>query len=76
MIYTYSEGCAFSSHFLDQWLMSKVFLVVFSCMQGARHYLARARAALKYIVLALSGHMDDILAKYKVLHHSFPFSLS
>lgn len=37
--------------------------------QGARHSLARARAALKYIVLALSGHMDDILGKYKVPSH-------
>lgn len=34
--------------------------------KGARHSIARARAALKYIILALSGHMDDILAKYKV----------
>lgn len=37
--------------------------------QGARHSLAQARAALKYIVLALSGHMDDILGKYKVPSH-------
>ncbi|RVW23087.1 hypothetical protein CK203_099975 [Vitis vinifera] len=34
-------------------------------IQGARHSLAHARAAIKYIVLALSGHMDDILARYK-----------
>lgn len=37
--------------------------------QGARHFPSRARAALKYIVLALSGHMDDILGKYKVLFY-------
>lgn len=35
-------------------------------LQDAKHSLARARAALKYIVLAISGHMDDILGKYKV----------
>jgi len=35
--------------------------------QGAHHSFARARAALKYIVLALSGVMDDILVKYKVI---------
>ncbi|XP_020553359.1 uncharacterized protein LOC105173395 isoform X2 [Sesamum indicum] len=34
-------------------------------IQGARLSLSRARAALKYIVLALSGNMDDIMAKYK-----------
>lgn len=36
--------------------------------QDAHNSLIRARAALKYIVLALSGHMDDILGKYKVLN--------
>ncbi|KAL6515007.1 hypothetical protein OROGR_020586 [Orobanche gracilis] len=34
-------------------------------IQGARHSFYRGRAALKYIVLALSGNMDDIMAKYK-----------
>ncbi|KAM7273540.1 hypothetical protein ACFE04_028204 [Oxalis oulophora] len=34
-------------------------------MQGACYNTTRARAALKYIVLALSGHMDDIMGKYK-----------
>ncbi|KAG2381063.1 uncharacterized protein HKW66_Vig0204360 [Vigna angularis] len=34
-------------------------------IQDAHNSLVRARAALKYIVLALSGHMDDILGKYK-----------
>ncbi|KAK2405981.1 hypothetical protein QL285_041771 [Trifolium repens] len=34
-------------------------------IQDAHNSLIRARAALKYIVLALSGHVDDILGKYK-----------
>ncbi|KAL0374096.1 UNVERIFIED_CONTAM: hypothetical protein Sradi_3325300 [Sesamum radiatum] len=34
-------------------------------IQGARLSFLRARAALKYIVLALSGNMDDIMGKYK-----------
>ncbi|XP_022718696.1 uncharacterized protein LOC111276964 isoform X3 [Durio zibethinus] len=44
-------------------------------IQGARHTMAhaRARAALKYIVLALSGHMDDILGKYKEVKHNILF---
>ncbi|KAJ6379744.1 hypothetical protein OIU76_016402 [Salix suchowensis] len=44
-------------------------------IQGARHSLAQARAALKYIVLALSGHMDDILGKYKEVKHRILFLL-
>ncbi|PKI63453.1 hypothetical protein CRG98_016120 [Punica granatum] len=36
-----------------------------SIVQGASHSLPHARAALKYILLALSGHMDDLLGKYK-----------
>ncbi|KAJ9680144.1 hypothetical protein PVL29_019433 [Vitis rotundifolia] len=44
-------------------------------IQGARHSLAHARAALKYIVLALSGHMDDILARYKEAKHKILFLL-
>jgi len=32
----------------------------------AGQYLARSRAALKYVVLAISGHMDDVLTEYKV----------
>ncbi|KAK2967245.1 hypothetical protein RJ640_016037 [Escallonia rubra] len=44
-------------------------------IQGARHSLGRARAALKYIVLALSGHMDDIMAKYKEVKHQILFLL-
>ncbi|KAA8520331.1 hypothetical protein F0562_014587 [Nyssa sinensis] len=42
-------------------------------IQGARHSCARARAALKYIMLALSGHMDDIIAKYKEVKHRVLF---
>ncbi|XP_075644517.1 uncharacterized protein LOC142615660 isoform X3 [Castanea sativa] len=42
-------------------------------IQGSRHSLTRARAALKYIVLALSGHMDDVLRKYKEVKHRILF---
>ncbi|MCD7446892.1 hypothetical protein HAX54_018863 [Datura stramonium] len=42
-------------------------------IQGARYSFARARAALKYIVLALSGVMDDILVKYKDAKHQVLF---
>ncbi|XP_055817723.1 uncharacterized protein LOC129886866 isoform X2 [Solanum dulcamara] len=42
-------------------------------IQGAHHSFARARAALKYIVLALSGVMDDILVKYKDAKHQVLF---
>ncbi|ONK73734.1 uncharacterized protein A4U43_C04F34700 [Asparagus officinalis] len=44
-------------------------------IQGASHSIARARAALKYILLALSGHMDDVLAKYKENKHKILFLL-
>ncbi|XP_015577755.2 uncharacterized protein LOC8282035 isoform X1 [Ricinus communis] len=44
-------------------------------IQGARYSPAHARAALKYIVLALSGHMDDILGKYKEVKHKILFLL-
>ncbi|KAG8363536.1 hypothetical protein BUALT_Bualt19G0032600 [Buddleja alternifolia] len=42
-------------------------------IQGARFSFSRARAALKYIVLALSGNMDDIMAKYKDAKHQILF---
>ncbi|XP_031114054.1 uncharacterized protein LOC116017589 isoform X1 [Ipomoea triloba] len=42
-------------------------------IQGARHSFAQARAALKYIVLALSGHMDEVLSKYKDAKHRLLF---
>ncbi|XP_051144595.1 uncharacterized protein LOC127260737 isoform X2 [Andrographis paniculata] len=42
-------------------------------IQGVRHSFSRARAALKYIVLALSGNMDDIIAQYKDAKHRILF---
>ncbi|KAI4356168.1 hypothetical protein L6164_000211 [Bauhinia variegata] len=42
-------------------------------IQDAHHSIVRPRAALKYIVLALSGHMDDILGKYKEVKHRILF---
>ncbi|KAL9245193.1 hypothetical protein vseg_018871 [Gypsophila vaccaria] len=34
-------------------------------IKGESHSLVRVRAALKYLVLALSGYMDEVLAEYK-----------
>ncbi|XP_027334716.1 uncharacterized protein LOC113849198 isoform X2 [Abrus precatorius] len=42
-------------------------------IQDAHNSPVRARAALKFIVLALSGHMDDILGKYKEVKHKILF---
>ncbi|XP_013443976.2 uncharacterized protein [Medicago truncatula] len=42
-------------------------------IQDAHNSLIRARAALKYIVLALSGHVDDILGKFKEVKHRILF---
>ncbi|PIN21717.1 hypothetical protein CDL12_05591 [Handroanthus impetiginosus] len=42
-------------------------------IQGARLSFSRARAALKYIVLALSGNVDDIMEKYKEAKHRILF---
>ncbi|KAF5749271.1 hypothetical protein HS088_TW04G01236 [Tripterygium wilfordii] len=44
-------------------------------IQSAQHSPARARAALKYVVLALCGHMDEILGKYKEVKHKVLFLL-
>ncbi|CAI0395182.1 unnamed protein product [Linum tenue] len=44
-------------------------------IQGAALCIVRARAALKYIVLGLSGHMDDIMGKYKDVKHQILFLL-
>ncbi|KAL3815181.1 hypothetical protein ACJIZ3_016449 [Penstemon smallii] len=44
-------------------------------IQGAHLSLPHALASLKYIVLALSGHMDDIMAKYKDANHRILFLL-
>lgn len=38
---------------------------VLGIIQGSRQSIAQARAALKYVVLALSGHVDDVLSMYK-----------
>ncbi|KAJ0989796.1 hypothetical protein J5N97_008152 [Dioscorea zingiberensis] len=44
-------------------------------IQGARQSTSRSRAALKYVILALSGHMDDVLPKYKEFKHNLLFLL-
>ncbi|OEL13670.1 hypothetical protein BAE44_0025313 [Dichanthelium oligosanthes] len=44
-------------------------------IQEAGQYLARSRAALKYAVLAISGHMDDVLTEYKEVMHKLLFIL-
>ncbi|XP_027083960.1 uncharacterized protein [Coffea arabica] len=46
---------------------------LFTELQGAQVLFARARAALKYLVLALSGKVDDIMAKYKDVKHQILF---
>ncbi|GJN20249.1 hypothetical protein PR202_gb07602 [Eleusine coracana subsp. coracana] len=43
--------------------------------QEAGRSLARSRAALKYFVLAISGHMDDVLTEYKEVVHKLLFIL-
>ncbi|XP_031267356.1 uncharacterized protein LOC116125781 isoform X1 [Pistacia vera] len=60
-------------------VVAKIDLVVelvedlLGTIQGACHSGTRARAALKYIVVALSGQMDDILGKYKEVKHKILF---
>ncbi|GJV09636.1 armadillo-type fold protein [Tanacetum coccineum] len=44
-------------------------------IHGAHNAMSKARVALKYIVLALSGHMDDVMAKYKDVKHQILFLL-
>ncbi|KAL6905413.1 hypothetical protein ACP4OV_003014 [Aristida adscensionis] len=44
-------------------------------IQAAGQSLARSRAALKYVVLAISGHMDDVLTEYKEVKHKLLFIL-
>ncbi|XP_066387255.1 LOW QUALITY PROTEIN: uncharacterized protein [Miscanthus floridulus] len=46
-----------------------------SIIQEAGQSLARSRAALKYVVLAISGHMDDVLTEYKEVMHKLLFVL-
>ncbi|KAJ4721404.1 Galactose-binding domain-like, Armadillo-type fold protein [Melia azedarach] len=72
------------SGLLAPWMaqvVAKVDLIVelvedlLGTIQGACHSPSRARAALKYVVLALSGHMDDLLGKYKEVKHKILFLL-
>ncbi|KAK9120349.1 hypothetical protein Syun_017966 [Stephania yunnanensis] len=42
-------------------------------IQGSLYSVTRAQAAIKYVILALSGHMDDVLPKYKVVKHKILF---
>lgn len=44
-------------------------------IQGVGQSLPRSRAALKYILLAVSGNMDDVLAEYKEVKHKILFIL-
>ncbi|KAK1324320.1 hypothetical protein QJS10_CPA01g03048 [Acorus calamus] len=44
-------------------------------IQGANQSIDRAHAALKYIILALSGHVDDKMAKFKEVKHKLLFLL-
>ncbi|XP_020093990.1 uncharacterized protein LOC109714019 isoform X4 [Ananas comosus] len=46
-----------------------------SVIQGNRQSITRSRAALKYVILAISGHMDDVLAEYKEVKHKLLFLL-
>ncbi|CAN6487089.1 unnamed protein product [Victoria cruziana] len=48
-------------------------LPIIQDFQGGHYSIERAIAALKYIMLALSGSMDDILAKYKEIKHKLLF---
>ncbi|CAA7403903.1 unnamed protein product [Spirodela intermedia] len=42
-------------------------------IQGGSESIVHFRSALKYIILALSGYVDDILAKYKEVKHKVLF---
>lgn len=42
-------------------------------IQAGQEAPAQARAVLLYIMLALSGHVDDILSKYKTVKHKLLF---
>ncbi|KAJ3681587.1 hypothetical protein LUZ60_014160 [Juncus effusus] len=42
-------------------------------IQAARQYFNRSKAALKYVILAISGHMDDLLPQYKDSKHKILF---
>lgn len=70
------------SSVLAPWMprvIAKVDLVIelledlLGVIQNARHSLDHARAALKYILLALSGYFDDVLGNYKEAKHKILF---
>ncbi|KAI4338732.1 hypothetical protein MLD38_023753 [Melastoma candidum] len=60
-------------------VIAKVDLVVelledlLETLQAAVHSLSKARAALKYVLLAISGHVDDVLGMYKDVKHKILF---
>ncbi|CAN6487088.1 unnamed protein product [Victoria cruziana] len=54
-------------------LTMELFEDLLPIIQGGHYSIERAIAALKYIMLALSGSMDDILAKYKEIKHKLLF---
>ncbi|OAY73554.1 hypothetical protein ACMD2_02487 [Ananas comosus] len=51
------------------------YLSSYSPSHGNRQSITRSRAALKYVILAISGHMDDVLAEYKEVKHKLLFLL-
>ncbi|XP_022147021.1 uncharacterized protein LOC111016058 isoform X2 [Momordica charantia] len=70
------------SSVLAPWMprvIAKVDLVIelledlLGVIQSARQSLDHARAALKYILLALSGYFDDVLGSYKEVKHKILF---
>ncbi|KAL8144385.1 hypothetical protein V2J09_017417 [Rumex salicifolius] len=42
-------------------------------VQGGQHPSIHARSAILYVILALSGYMDDLMAKFKEVKHSILF---
>ncbi|KAG8092705.1 hypothetical protein GUJ93_ZPchr0012g20199 [Zizania palustris] len=54
---------------------NQMTLFLFNVDQGVGQSLARSRAALKYMALAISGHMDDVLTEYKEVNHKLLFIL-
>lgn len=56
-----------SLNMLSPFSVNGCIMMLLALFQGARQSMASAHAAIRYIVLALSGHMDNILGKYKVL---------
>ncbi|KAF3335895.1 hypothetical protein FCM35_KLT20402 [Carex littledalei] len=56
-------------------LAVEVLVEVLSLIQGARQSLSQSRAAVKYVVLAISGHLDDVLPEYKEVKNKLLFLL-